>query len=560
MKRPSLRQDMRLWVLLGLGLLLIVHHVWGYYGHYGFDDVLGYGYYAKQWADGQLFFLDAGFFSYRWGFIAPTSVFYALFGVSDWVSAIFPTLVYLATALLVMRVLRLEKTWVPALAALIYGLDNWTLYYSDKLMADTSVALAVLLAFSAIARERFEASQSGRNAVLLVASVFWGYLSKQSILLLFPVFILLMLTDVAKGRYRHFWGYTVAGCVVVGLAYLGWIYALTGNPFERFVSVNQGVVDNLWAGQSFSFCNYAIQERSVLYYRLFAEMGLKFLDAGLALSLFLALPTLLTRRWTDLWQTETFTAYWSWVFLLSLLSANFMTTSYEAYLPICPDVRHFLMLIPLAAIVAAPAVANFAKAKRKGAYFVFSFALATGLAFYFTDGNMRWLYGAILGLIVLRMLMPNNKYSLVFFIVGLIGVLVIPAYSSMRTAAKKSSYVEQRALIYKHFKNKKEPALVVTNQVGRNTGWYLLGYQEHAPVQFHTYGELAALPLHGKEIYVLTNGDMRWRSGMAYEALPRAIRACYESQCPESVETLYKTKEIMLLRIHHPQLLLETTN
>ena len=337
MKRLSLHQDSRLWVLLGLGLLLIVHHIWGYYGHYGFDDIVGYGYYAKQWADGQAFYLNEDFFSYRWGFIAPTSVFYALFGINDHVSALFPTLIYLATALLVMRIMRLEKSGVAAIAALLYGLDNWTLYYADKLMADTSVALAVLLAFSAIARERFEASQSVQNALLLTASVFWGYLSKQSILLLFPVFLILLIIDVTQGRHRRFWGYTVLACMAVGTAYLAWIYALTGNPFERFLAVNQGVVDNLGAGRSFAFCNYRIQESSALYYRIFAEMGLKFINSGMALSLFLALPALLAHRWSNLWRAQSFTAYWSFVFLLSLISANFMTTSYEAYLPICPD-------------------------------------------------------------------------------------------------------------------------------------------------------------------------------------------------------------------------------
>lgn len=556
MKLSAWYQDSRFCALLGLIVLLVVHHFWGYYGHYGFDDVGGYGYYAKQWADGQAFFLDEDFFSYRWGFIAPTSVFYALFGINDDVSAIFPTLVYLATAFLVMRVLRLEKSWVAALAALLYGLDNWTLYYSDKLMADTSVALAVLLAFSAIARERFEASQSGQNALLLTASVFWGYLSKQSILLLFPVFIFLMLVDVAKGRHRRFWGYTVLGCTLIGSAYLAWIYALTGNPLERFVAVNQGVVDNLGLGRSFAFCNYSIQESSALYERIFAEMGLKFLNSGLAFCLLLAVPTLLSQRWTALWQTQTFTAYWSLVLLFSLVSTNFMTTSYQAYLPICPDIRHFLMLVPLAAIVAAPSVANFAKAKEKGGYFLLSFGIGAAVAVVFTTGNMRWLYVVALGLIALRMLLPNESKVQWAFLLGLSLLVMLPALSSMKTAAKESSYLEQRALIYEHFKNNKEPRIVITNTVGRNIAWYLMGYDDQAPTQFYTYDHLPKLTLaKDTAVYVIANGDMRFRSNMSYEQLPRTIKDCYENQCPPTIETLYNSPKVMLLRIHDPSIL-----
>lgn len=559
MKRPPIYQNPRLWVLLGLGLLLLVHHFWGYYGHYGFDDIGGYGYYAKQWADGQAFFLNEDFFSYRWGFIAPTGVFYALFGVNDHVSAILPTIIYLSTALLVMRVMHLEKWQVVAFAALLYGLDNWTLYYADKLMADTSVALAVLLAFSAIARERFEASQSGQNALLLTASVFWGYLSKQSILLLFPVFVILLIIDVKKGRHRRFWGYTVLACTLVGMGYLVWIYALTGNPFERFVAVNQGVVDNLGAGRSFSFCNYGIQEWSVLYYRIFAEMGLKFLDSGLALSLLLAVPTLLTQRWTALWQTQNFTAYWSFVLFLSLLSSNFMTTSYEAYLPICPDIRHFLMLVPLAAIVAAPSVINFAKTKEKGVYFLLSFGVGAGIALYWTNGNMRWLYVGIFLLIILRLLLPNNLYSKWTFLSMLLFILMAPAASSMKTTLQESSYLEQRALIYEQFKDKKEPSIVITNIVGRNTARYLMEYEEEANSKFYTYEQIPQLSLStDTTVYVLANGDMRYRSGFSYDKLPRAIRDCHESTCPEGVDTIYASPKVLLLKLHNPKILLET--
>lgn len=558
MKRLPLYKDLRLWVCLGIGLLLILHHFWGYYGHYGFDDVLGYGYYAHEWAKGQLFFLSEDFFSYRWGFIAPTSISYALFGVNDHASALFPTLVYIATAALVMRIMRLEKSWVAALAMLIYGLDSWTMYYSDKLMADTSVALAVLLAFSAIARERFEASKSWQNALLFSASVFWGYLSKQSILLLFPVFLILLIIDVNTGRYRQFWKHVVINCTLIGVAYLGWIYMLTGNPFERFLAVNQGVVDNLGAGRSFAFCNYSIQDSSVLYYRLFAEMGLKFVDSGMALSFLLAMPTLISQRWDKLWQTQSFTAYWSFVFALALLSANFMTTSYEAYLPICPDIRHFLMLVPLAAVVAAPSVANFARTKEKGGYFVASFALGALLGLGFTAGKMRWLYVGILLLIVLRMLLPNNKYSQWSFLTLLIGVLVLPVLSSMRTAVKESSYLEQRALLYEHFQNPKQPSIIITDQIGCNIGRYLMAYDEQALTQFYPYQELSTLSFpENTLVYLIGNGDMIYRSGTDYESLPLMLRDCYERNCPLQTTPVYRSDKILLLQVHEPQLLLK---
>ena len=73
-----LYKDIRLYTFLGIIAFLFFHHHYGYFGHYGFDDIMGYGYYAKKWADGQLFYLNEDFFSYRWGFISLTR--YRLYG------------------------------------------------------------------------------------------------------------------------------------------------------------------------------------------------------------------------------------------------------------------------------------------------------------------------------------------------------------------------------------------------------------------------------------------------------------------------------------------------
>ncbi|CAA6813203.1 MAG: Glycosyl transferase family protein [uncultured Aureispira sp.] len=557
MNKLPLHKDIRLYTFLGIIAFLFVHHYAGYFGHYGFDDIMGYGYYGKKWADGQLFFLNEDFFSYRWGFISLTGLFYALFGVNDDASAITSSLVLLLTVLLVFKVLKREARIVGVLAVLIYALDNWTMYYSDKLMPDTSVALATFAAFALIYTHHFEekGTKSFKYALLLSLVLIWAYITKQSVLLLFPVFFLLLIIDVLQKRHRPFWIYTALCCIGMGLLYLFGIYLLTGDPFARFHAVEAGLDDNLGAGRSFSFCNYATQPWAVLWHRISYEMLDKFMKTGMVISLMLAVPAVLSHRFRDFITFKTAKAYWGLVLVLSVLSSNFMTTSYKAYLPICPDIRHFLFLVPIAAVVAAPTLCAFAQKKEKKLAFILISTLVFALATYAEVGNFEWVYLAIMGLVMLRSVLPNRNFIAGGFLFGITLAALAPIVSSMQTA-NKHSYVEQRAVIYNYLKDKKEPSIVLTNVIQKHFGQYLLEFNEHGPVQFYDYGALAELEFSDQTaVYVLVNGATRYMSNFSYDNLPRCIRDCYENKRPASIEVVYETKEVALYRLHNAQLL-----
>jgi len=557
MNKISLHKDIRLYTFLGIIAFLFFHHYAGYFGHYGFDDILGYGYYGKKWADGQFFFLNEDFFSYRWGFISLTGLFYALFGVNDDASAITASFVLLLTVVLIFKVLKRETRVVGTVGVLLYVLDNWTMYYSDKLMPDTSVALATLAAFVVIYTHHFERKETSsfKYALLLSLVLIWAYITKQSVLLLFPVFFILLIIDVLQKRQHQFWIYTTLCCIGMGVLYLFGIYLLTGDPLARFHAVEVGLNDNLGAGRSFSFCNYAIQPWSVLWHRISYEMMDKFIRTGMIISLMLALPAVLNHRFRDFITFKTPKAYWSLVLVLSVLSSNFMTTSYKAYLPICPDIRHFLFLVPIAAIVAAPALSAFAQKKEKKFNFILISILIFALAKYGEVGNFEWVYLAIMGLILLRSVLPNCKLVTGSFLFGIALAALAPIVSSMQTA-NKHSYVEQRAVIYKYLKDKKEPSIVITNVIQKHFGQYLLEFNEAGPVQFYDYNALPELEfLPQTAVYVLVNEATRSMASFSYDNLPPCIKDCYEKKYPESIEVIYETKEVALYRLHQPELL-----
>lgn len=557
MNKTPLHKDIRLYTFLGIIAFLFVHHYVGYFGHYGFDDIMGYGYYGKKWADGQLFFLNEDFFSYRWGFISLTGFFYALFGVNDDVSAITSSLVLLLTVLLIFKVLKREVRVVGVVAALIYVLDNWTMYYSDKLMPDTSVALATFAAFALIYTHRFErkGTQSFKYALLLSLVLIWAYITKQSVLLLFPVFFLLLIIDVVQKQQYKFWIYTALCCVGMGLFYLFVIYLLTGDPLARFHAVEAGLGDNLGEGRSFSFCNYAIQPWEALWDRISYEMIEKSIRTGMIISLMLAFPAVLSHRFRDFITFKTPKAYWALVLILSVLSSNFMTTSYKAYLPICPDIRHFLFLVPIAAVVAAPTLYEFAQKKEKKFVFILISILVFALAKYAEVGNFEWVYLAIMGLVILRSILPNRNIIASGFLFGIALAALAPIVSSMQTA-NQHSYVEQRAVIYKYLKDKKEPSIVITNVIQKHFGQYLLEYNESGPVQFYDYSALPELELPPQTtVYVLVNGATRYMSNFSYDDLPRCIKDCYEKKHPTSIEVIYESSEVGLYKLNQPKLL-----
>lgn len=556
-----LYKDSRLYTFLGVIAFLFFHHFYGYFGHYGFDDIMGYGYYAKKWADGNLFFLNEDFFSFRWGFIALTGFCYALFGMSDEVSAIVPSLVLLSTVLLIFRVLKANTRTVALVGALIYSLDNWTIYYSDKLMPDTLVALCVFAAFAIIHNFRYvrNGEASLKHAFSLSLVLIFAYVSKQSVLLLFPVFFILLILDFLQKRHVKFWLQTAAFCILMGLLYLIVIYLLTGDPLARFHAVEQGLNDNLGSGRSFSFCNYAIQPWSVLLYRIGYEMIYKFMATGMMFSLMLAFAAIFTIRVKELLICKSAETYWGLVFLLSLLSSNFMTTSYKAYLPICPDIRHFLFLVPLAAVVAAPFLCSFAeKVKHRGVLLLVS-VIVLGLSFYAELGNMKWLYLLLFFLLLLRSFLTDHPLIKWGFLSGVFSIALLPVISSMNTA-NENAYIEQREVIYKYLKNNSDKSIVFTNVVQSHFGKYYLEFEKDASTQFFSYSAIPSFGFSKDSVYyVLVNGYTRYMSNFDYNELPRCIKDCYEGNKPLSIDEIYKTEKVALYKLNRPRLLKENT-
>ncbi len=547
-------QDIRLYTFIGIIAFLLVHHFYFYFGHYGYDDIMGYGYYAKKWADGYLFFLNDDFFSYRWIFIASTGLFYALWGISDHVSAIFPSLILLATVLLLYKVHSQQRPIIAAIAAVIYVSDNWTLFYSDKLMPDTTVAFFVMAAFAIIHHFRYisDPTKPLKTAFLLATVLLLGYLTKQTILLLLPVFLYLFLLDIFNKKHLKFWVAVSLFSSLLGGAYLVGIYSLTGNALMRFKVAEAGHAANL--GRSFAHCNYAAQSWAVLLDRISIGFVRSLYQSGLMLSILLAIPSISSPKIKAILTLKTTKSYWIFILISSILAANFMTTSYQHYQPMCLDIRHFLFLVPMAAIVAASSLYDFAQQKKLKWHYLLSTTLGVLGAYYFVEGLIFWAYLGLWVMVVFRFgLAPNNWISSVFG-VGLF-LSLLAAHGSTLVETRKNGYTYQREAINIFFKQKPHQSILICDPIQHNFALYLLGFEDNKTTQIYTFEALDSLNFPpNTAVYILSNGYTQYMSNTSYEQLPDCVRAAAEGRPYESVKIIFQKQNITLYKISDPNI------
>ena len=191
--------------ILGLHLIaLIIFHLFGYVGHYGFDD-MQYAEMANNLSQGNIDFQDH--FSFRITILSLTALSYSLFGISDFSSSL-PTILVTASILFMVYDIVKDKSWIIISSALSLCLFSpWFLQYSDKLMPDMYLAAAVM--YSVFIYHRY-AYQKQRNnkikfSLLFAASLMLGFCSKGTIVLIVPWLIYLFLLDYFKNKDRTYY-------------------------------------------------------------------------------------------------------------------------------------------------------------------------------------------------------------------------------------------------------------------------------------------------------------------------------------------------------------------
>ena len=177
-------------------------------------------------------------FQNRFGVYVPAGILFRFFGSTPYTISLWPLLAGIFTSCIVFNTLRkIHGPLMALLAALLISINVIQVTYSIALFPDLIVAFwgtaAVLLCYET----RIAEHQKKWSAFLIVLFIFLGFLTKITIVLIFPFFAVLFLVDYRKKQHQYFWRQIVIQCILFTSIYLLIYYMLTGDPFYRWKSI-----------------------------------------------------------------------------------------------------------------------------------------------------------------------------------------------------------------------------------------------------------------------------------------------------------------------------------
>jgi hypothetical protein len=498
--------------LLVLGAALLIHHIWGHGGHFGFDD-MHYARLAKQFADG-LFRTTADHYTYRWGMVVPHGVMYALFGVGDHTSAIIPLLATLLTLWCIW--LLTDSLSVPARAwAMAFtAFSEWVFFYSNKLMPDVLVMTCVTAAAAVYYQHRFiwKGAKPVWAAWCTVCVLFLGFLCKETVVLTMPVFASLLLTDLQRGRLSRFWLYAAGFGVLMTAVYLMYCAWALGHPLSRFHAIS--------ANSYFNPCSYDQLPLENTLRRIGYELWAVFLSTGLLMGLVFIVPALWQKRGAVSTERSAEQRFLLFMGVGMLLASNFMSTSPKAYVPLCLDIRHYLFAVPFVAAAAAVGAVEWLNGKTSlRTYWPVVVAVAILYLSWRWYAEGLYVYAVLTAVLLFctafRQRMPQGY---IWWIL-LLPLLVKPVLV-MRNALQ-SNYSVQKHMVYRHLTaNTPARTLIISNPVECNIDEYLMEF-DTSRVHFVSFKNLKPKAVAQSDTAVLIlNGTTAWMSNMDWEDMP----------------------------------------
>ncbi len=523
--------------LLGLFVFIIIHRVWGYVGHFGYDDMI-YCEFAHQIAT-HSFSLTDDHYSYRIALSGLVGLAFKLFGVNDAAASVMPMLITLLTGMMVLYAHPNRSVIAVCLSLAIFLLNNWTFFYADKVMPDSLVAFAAMGAFATIYRFKF--IQKDRrllpslvHAFAFCAFLMFGFLAKETVWLLVPALAMVFISDLVQKQLSKFWLFSILIGTCLLSAYFIWIWQLTGHPFSRF----QAIAANGYFMPSCSFDRLPWQD---LIERITYKLLFVFIGGGMIISMAFTLPAIFRHKLSTLLSMPDGATYWTSVATMLFLSGYFMTTSFSHYMPMCPDPRHYLFIIPPAAIIAGTELRQFLKYASNKTFWLILLLCFSAIAYQQQQfGILCLVYLPLTLLFGLRCLLTaypktqggdthsrfgflNKKSSYLLFSLGVVYILL--GYQAYHIySAQNNSYHDQKRLIMDFFKPMPHKALIITNEVEKNFArfYYEFTTSQH---QYITFKEAKSYSFSDEvPTYVLVNGYIHRLSGSNKDEFPNYVK------------------------------------
>lgn len=172
-------------------------------------------------------------------------------------------------------------------------------------------------------------------------------------------------------------------------------------------------------------------------------------------------------------------SFWTNITLVSLLSANFMSKQYNAYSPMCIDMRHYLYLIPMVAVASSPYIVRLFFAARVHWKKVILLICAAMIYFVQVKSLSSYAFtitvGGIIFLVILRaaIIHPTIRLSWFLWSIFLLLWFSFPISQMIKNSSNPFHYI--KPFIFKHFGHQNQ-AIVLTDPILKRIADYYMSW------------------------------------------------------------------------------------
>ncbi len=524
--------------LTWFGVLIIcvlIHHFFGFNGHYGYDD-MWYAKVAHGITNGQLD-LQSDHYAYRWTLIFPLALVYEIFGINDHSSGMVSIGYFIGILFLMYRLIKNQDFFVLASSFVVF--NGWLLYYSDKIMPDIALVFFLFAAFYQLYQQRYVRERKHYlRAFLFSLMIFLAFITKGTVLLMIPVFGFIALIDLWRNRNRRFWWFSLGCMMLLLFFYFGLLYLLTGDGMIRFKTIT--------SNSYFNKCSYDQLPLIETIRRIGYQFWDLLLKSDMLASIVWLIPMVFVILFLKRTDVNSRLKFLITISLTLLIVANFMTISATGYVPMCPDPRHFMYFIPITAVSGIYILQYLLDKDEHYLYMFIPTALLAILSLLlgYTGSAIVMSAYAVLFLIRLLGLRFQSKYMYLLLILPL---FVQPVRIMIKSS--EGNYSEQKALIIDQIKPLKKETIVVTNHAQSTIGNYLLEF-DNSHVRFITHEEFIRTKHKSNVDYLLLkNGKTRVLSNTTHSQLPK-----YAQKANDLFECIYRGNNLTLFKMDESKL------
>lgn len=378
-------------------VLLVIHLFFTFSGFYGDDDI-NYARYAADIINGNVHSPSAiDHFQLRWSTIYSVALFYYVFGINAFTSAIPSLLSFIFCGLLIYKILVEEKNRIFFLTVLFFYFNRTSIFYMHRLLADPIMSFAIFYMYFLYRSYLLNQIDAVKRSLLFAISFFLAIITKETIIIAAPLFIGLFVKDIIKKQYLQFWKYAILFCALFLGFYLLYFKITTGDYFYRYhLLIHTNEIS------STNFENVSEVEK-------LNRIGYSLYNAWLLNGdMLLYIPAFTAFFYRKILYTTTIKNLDAYSFLVLLFCANFMTISFSNYIPLPESPRHFIFLIPFASLLASKILFEYFNDPKRFILLPLLLMLATIIVFGEKGGSTKYMYLAFT-------LITASRYFLAYY-------------------------------------------------------------------------------------------------------------------------------------------------